>query len=196
MFLINDDFWEIRKTKQKGKGVFARKTISKGAIIGDYVGRLIDYKDIDPDEENKNLFLMYYSDTNGIYPDLNKPGIHLLNHSCSPNCFIYKYKDHTLAAAIKNIKKGEELTISYLLPPNECGKNCPHKCRCNSKNCKKTMHLTEDEYKKWQDFQEKKVKIKLNSEHKKNLKSFPNYPEVVPNNYIEKVNKLGIINKH
>lgn len=37
MFLIKDDFWQIKKTKEKGLGVFARKAIKKGTIVGDYL---------------------------------------------------------------------------------------------------------------------------------------------------------------
>ena len=41
MFLIKDDFWQIKKTKERGYGVFARKEIKAGTIIGDYLGKVI-----------------------------------------------------------------------------------------------------------------------------------------------------------
>ena len=81
MFLIPSNFWEIRETKNKGRGVFAKKPIPTGTIIGDYVGKLIQLNDVDFDKEKKNLYLMYYNDEIGIYPDLKKPGVYLINHS-------------------------------------------------------------------------------------------------------------------
>lgn len=178
MFLIPDSYWEIKKTKDKGKGVFAKKSILEGTLIGDYVGKLINLKDVDFDKEKKKLYLMYYNDETGIYPDLNIPGVYLINHSCSPNCWIIRLRNHTVVFALKNIKKGSELTISYLLPPKMNCNPCTHKCFCKSKNCTKTMHLTQSAYKKWQEFQAKedkreKPKTKRTVNELKLLKKYP-----------------------
>ena len=105
MFLLKENYWEVKDTKSKGRGVFARKTIGQGILIGDYVGKLVHLRDVNYDKEKENLYLMYYNDELGIYPNLKKPGVHLLNHSCSPNCWIIKFKRHTLVVALKNIKK-------------------------------------------------------------------------------------------
>jgi uncharacterized protein len=194
MFLLSEDYWEIRITKDKGRGVFACKSIPTGTIIGDYVGKLVQLYEVDFKKEKKNLYLMYYDDETGIYPDLKKPGIHLLNHSCSPNCWIYKFKRHTLAFALNNIASGEELTISYLLPPEINCHPCDHRCFCNSKNCTESMHLTEKKYKTWQNFQEKqKSKMDKISIKKSVLKPLLNYPMSVPKSYITKIIRLGII---
>ena len=158
MFLLKEDYWEIKETEGKGKGVFVKKPILEGTLIGDYVGKLIHLKDIDFDKEKKKLYLMYYNDEVGIYPDTDMPGVYLLNHSCSPNCWIIRLRNHTIVFALKNIGKGSELTISYLLPPKMNCKPCSHKCFCKSKSCTGSMHLTESGYKKWQEFQDKEGK--------------------------------------
>ncbi len=153
MFLLPEVYWEIKKTKNKGRGVFANKPIRQGVVIGDYVGKVVQLKDVDFEKEKKNLYLMYYDDETGIYPDLKKPGIYLLNHSCSPNCWITKFRNHTIVFALKNIRKGSELTISYLLPPKMTCNPCSHNCLCKSDSCTGSMHLTEDGYNTWQKFQ-------------------------------------------
>ena len=137
---------------------------------------------------------MCYFDEIGIYPDLNKPGIHLLNHSCSPNCWIYKYKTHTLVFALKNIQKDEEVTISYLLPPKMSCNNCRHNCYCGSKNCTGSMHLSEEKYRKWRNFQDKEErKVKTEKvKYKKALDPLAKYPKFVPKSYCTKVISLGI----
>ena len=113
MFLIPEDFWEVRKTAEKGLGVFAKKEILAGTVIGDYLGKVIKTAEYDLERDAKGLFLMYLNDSASIYPDLSKPGIHLLNHSCEPNCWIYCFRGHTLFFALRNIKKGEELYCHY-----------------------------------------------------------------------------------
>ena len=117
MFLLPEVYWEIKKTKNKGRGVFANKPIRQGVVIGDYVGKVVQLKDVDFEKEKKNLYLMYYDDETGIYPDLKKPDIYLLNHSCSPNCWMIRLKNHTIVFALENIRKGSELTLAYLPPP-------------------------------------------------------------------------------
>lgn len=187
MFLLKDDYWQIKKTKEKGYGVFAKKKINAGTIIGDYLGRVVKIAQYDLDNDKKGLYLMYFTDQASIYPNLKKPGIHLLNHSCTPNCWIYTYRGHTLFFALRNIEPGEELTISYLLSPNDgpC-KPCAHTCRCGSKFCTGTMHLSKDKYERWQKFQnEEKKKTKTEKfVFGKNLPKLTFYPKIIPNNPI------------
>lgn len=155
MFLIKNNYWQTRKTKEKGIGIFAKKEIYAGTVIGDYTGKVIETRKYDLEKDKEGLFLMYFTNEASIYPNLKKPGIHLLNHSCTPNCWIYLYSNHSLFFAVRNIKPGEELTISYLLSPKKDCSPCSHVCKCQSKLCTGTMHLSRDKYKKWQEFQNK-----------------------------------------
>lgn len=186
MFLINDNFWEIKKTKEKGLGVFAKKGIEAGTVVGDYLGKVIKTAQYDLDKDKEGLYLMYYSDDASIYPDLKKPGAHLLNHSCTPNCWIYIYKGHTLFFALKKIEPGEELTISYLLSPKDDCNPCTHDCKCSSEFCTGTMHLSKDKYRKWQKFQnsQKKKTKAAKVVFGKNLPKLASYPKSIPNNPI------------
>lgn len=183
MIFLEKSFWEVRKTKHKGKGIFAKKDIPKGIVIGDYIGRVLHPRDVD--WEKMETYLMYYSDEVCIYPNLKIPGMHLLNHSCYPNCFLYIYKGHTLAFTLRKILNGEELTISYLLPPrNKLEKKCNHKCMCGSKNCTKSMHLSVGAYKKWRKFQEQAGGKKAKVAYGKTLKLLLKYPKTVKDNPI------------
>lgn len=187
MFLIADDHWQVKKTKEKGFGIFAKKEIVAGTIVGDYLGKVIKTADYDLDRDKNGLFLMYYSNQKSIYPNLTKPGIHLLNHSCTPNCWMYIYRGHTLFFAIRKIKAGEELTISYLLSPKDKNCNpCTHNCICESSFCTGTMHMSRDKYEKWQKFQ-KNQKRKTKTAKAvigENLQKLASYPNINPNNPI------------
>ena len=182
MFLLKDDYWEIKKTKERGYGVFSKKEIKTGTVISDYLGKIINIAEYDLDDDKKGLYLMYFTDQASIYPDLPKPGPHLINHSCTPNCWIYIYHGHTLFFALKKIKPGEELTISYLLSPKDktCDP-CKHDCKCGSKFCTGTMHLTKNKYTLWRKFQDKeKKKTKIAKfTFDKNLPKLKFYPKII-----------------
>lgn len=186
MFLINTNSYQIKRAGKKGLGVFATKEIKKGTIIGDYLGKVDKTVNYDLKKDKKGLYLMYYSDEASIYPDLKKPGIHLINHSCTPNCWIYTYKGHTLFFALRNIERGEELTISYLLSPKKDCNPCTHACFCKSQFCTGTMHLTKAKYKLWQNFQNAQMKKTKNPkvEFGKNLPKLNHYPKIIPSNPI------------
>ena len=185
MFLLGNDYWEVKKTKEKGSGVFAKKEIAKGIIIGDYLGIVLRPQDAVVDEEN--FYLMYYSDQAVIAPDLKIPGPHLLNHSCMPNCWIYVYRGHTLLFSLRKIEIGEEMTLSYLLSPkDETCSPCVHNCKCGSSLCIGTMHLPQEKYEMWQKFQDQESKKtrKARVVFGKNLPKLKVYPKIIPNNPI------------
>ncbi|MFA6017097.1 MAG: SET domain-containing protein [Patescibacteria group bacterium] len=187
MFLLDDTYWKIKKTKEKGLGVFAKKEIKAGTVISDYLGKIINIAEYDLDEDKKGLYLMYFTDQASIYPDLTKPGPHLINHSCTPNCWIYIFHGHTLFFTLRKIEPGEELTISYLLSPKDKTCNpCVHDCKCESIFCTGTMHLSKDKYKKWQKFQnmmKRKTKT-AKFVFGKNLHKLASYPKIIPINPI------------
>jgi len=185
MFLIPQDFWQVKKTAHKGLGVFAAKKLTKGTVIGDYLGTVIKTSDYDFTLDQNGLFLMYYSDAASIYPDLSVPGIHLINHSCLPNCWIYNLNGHTLFFALRNIQVDEELTVSYLLSPKSKYCNpCRHICKCQSKNCTGSMHLSPEKFTIWQTFQDKHVKKtrKAGVVYGQTLPPLPKYPKSIPLN--------------
>jgi SET domain-containing protein len=191
MILLEDDYWEIRETKKKGRGIFSKKIILQGTVIGDYLGKIIHPQDAVVDEEN--FYLMYYHDQAAIAPDLKKPGVHLLNHSCVPNAFLYTHMGHTLAFALRNIAKNEELTIPYLLSPKDDFCNpCLHVCKCGSRKCSKTMHLEKDKYDKWREFNEKWTKRtkRKRISYGKELPMLADYPKTISPEYIRGVNRL------
>ncbi len=188
MIFLPKSYWQVKSTKNKGRGIFAKNKINKGTVIGDYTGRVVRTQDVDLNTEKENMYLMYYHDQASIYPDLTIPELHLVNHSCSPNCWVYSFHGHTLFFAIRDIKNGEELTIDYLLAPkSEFCNPCTHSCQCGSPNCRRTFHLDKDRFEKWRSFQnkhfgdDKKARIRYG----KNLKPLSKYPDKIDDEYIK-----------
>lgn len=187
MILLKGNLWEIKVTAKKGRGIFAAKDIPGGIIVGDYIGKVMRTA-IDDVAESDGLYLMYYSDQASILPsNLQEPGVHLINHACNPNCWMYIYRGHTLFFTLRLIFCGEELTISYLLSPRDALCNpCMHECYCGSDNCLKTMHLTAAQYDTWSNFSKKQSKKTKRAKirYGKNLAAFISYPKKIPDNSI------------
>lgn len=187
MFILSPEYWEVKQTKDKGKGVFAKKDIPAGVVIGDYVGKLIRIKEEDAYEANYGLYVMYYNDRASIFPDLKKDGIHLINHSCEPNCFMYSYKGRTLYFALRNIFKDEELTVSYMLSPidKDCSP-CTDACKCGSETCTSTQHVNQSTFDKWRAFDDKRTRdVKLpRVSFGKTLDKLPSYPKNISDHSI------------
>lgn len=190
MIFLSTKYWQVKKTKNKGHGIFAKITIPKGTVIGDYAGTVVRTKDVDLTQEAENMYLMYYHDQASILPDLTKPGLHLINHSCSPNSWVYTLKGHTLFFALREIKPGEELTIDYLLAPKTKFCNpCTHSCKCGTKKCRGSFHLSVSKFNVWRAFQDSITKKDKRERiiYGKILKLLSAYPTKISDSYFKSI---------
>lgn len=191
MILLPKAYWEVRDTLSKGHGLFAKKTLAKGTIIGDYIGKVLHPRDAIVDENN--FYLMYYHNRAAISPDLTKSGIHLLNHSCIPNCGLYIYRGHTLAFALRHISSNEELLLNYALAPKDdfC-EPCEHACLCGNLRCIGTMHLSQEVYVQWRKLTNTQAKETKRERirYGKALPVLDSYPKKIPEEYIKKVTEV------
>ena len=118
----------VKKSKIHGRGVFANKDFKKGEIVIKYnLKKLTKEKFNNLSEKEKH----YTSKENGEYLLFPSPERYV-NHSCSPNTNPINKCD----IAIKDIKKGEEITTDYS-KDNVPGLNM--RCNCGNKDCKKII---------------------------------------------------------
>ena len=129
-------------------------------MIGDYLGKIISY---DEDDDSSDLYSMEYGSDLLVLADKNTVGIHLINHSCVPNCGMYPYRDRMLYVSLRKIFAGEEITASYMIEPHK--DNPPYICLCGSPFCTGTWETT---HKKSQIFD-----IQVQAEIKKYFKKRP-----------------------
>ncbi len=116
----------------QGLGGFARKDISSGTRVIEYVGERIDKQESLRRCERSNEFIFTLNERCDI--DGNTPGnpARLINHSCSPNCDAEVDNEHIWIVANRDIRAGEELTFNYgfdLLDYRE------YPCWCGSASC-------------------------------------------------------------
>lgn len=140
--------WVVRNSAIHGRGVFAARTIRKGAEIIEYRGRRISMDEADnlPDSDPDNpfhTFLFELNDGRVIDAGVRGNSARWINHSCQPNCVPYEDDaGRVFIEAKRTIRAGEELAYDYKLnvpgrPSARLFAN--YACRCGAPRCRGTM---------------------------------------------------------
>lgn len=193
MFIIPGSQYAIKKTKDKGWGIFAAQDIEAGTIIGDYLGTIMPRDG--SDEREKGLYDMAGGLKYEILANPRKRGVHLINHSCANNCETYPYKGHILYFTLRKIFRGEELTANYSLYAPEEDVPCRlHACYCGSKFCNGTMHDDWRHFEEWEAFLKKQFGPwyrKIPGAYGSELLPLLRYPESIKKDYPKLFNIFG-----
>ena len=137
-------FWKKKKSIVHGSGLFAAQDIKKKSQVIEYIGEKVSKregdkradKQINKAKRNHNNGMVYVFELNQRYDiDGDFPYNHarLINHSCNPNCEVEIVNNRLWISAIKNIKKGSELSYNYGYSFDSDYKY--HQCKCRSLNC-------------------------------------------------------------
>lgn len=120
----------VKDSEIKGKGVFAARDFKKGeTVIVWHPKREISKEEMSSltvDEQNHTTYA-----GQGKYIVMGSPE-RFVNHSCDPNTYVEGKKD----IALRDIKKGEEITTDYSLNGID---DWEMECKCRSKNCRKIV---------------------------------------------------------
>ena len=119
----------IKKSKIQGKGVFAGINFKNGDIVMKWdTSMILTLKEAKRIPKRYRKYLVAYR---GKFI-ISAPPEKYLNHSCKPNTKVGNLCD----VAIRDIRKGEELTTDYSIdaPPQ-----LKMKCNCKNKKCKKII---------------------------------------------------------
>jgi len=134
----------VKKSKIHGEGIFAAKNIPKGAKIIEYVGKKLTKKESDERyEKHQELAKSNPKLVGSVYIfELNKKfdidgfvpynTARLINHGCKPNCESDIANDKIWITALRDIKKGEEISYDYGYDLESWEE---HPCKCGSANC-------------------------------------------------------------
>lgn len=119
----------VKKSRIHGKGIFANRDFKKGEIVTRW-DKSNDLTRTEIRKLPKHLRNHICEIEGGKYIIQKKPYCYV-NHSCKPNTKEGKGFD----IAIRNIKKGEEITSNY--GKSYFGETI--ECECGSKSCKKKI---------------------------------------------------------
>lgn len=126
---MRSDKVNISKSEIHGKGVFALHDFKKGEVVLHWdTSKTIPKNEFEAMPEKAKRYVNYLDSK---YVIMQEPERYV-NHSCNSNTTSQNFCD----IAIKDIKKGDEITANYIeaIPPNT-----EMKCNCGSKNCKKII---------------------------------------------------------
>jgi len=143
----NGNMIELRESTIQGCGVYAIVNIKKGKRIIEYTGERIT-----PEEENlryddetmekHHTFLFAVDEYTTIDAGVNGNEARFINHSCDPNCESVDEDGYIFIEAMKNIKKGEELTYDYAYENDEPVTQKlldRYPCYCGASKCRGTI---------------------------------------------------------
>tara|TARA_B100001027_G_scaffold212988_1_gene183049 strand:+ start:212 stop:661 length:450 start_codon:yes stop_codon:yes gene_type:complete len=128
--------YKIKKSKIDKNGLYANQNIQKGTKIIEYKGKIISVRqsEVSPKFDNgKAIYLFNINKKYDLDGDFKFNTARLINHSCDPNCEVFGSGLKIWVYAMKNIKKGEELSYDYGFSYDDNYKAYP--CRCGSKIC-------------------------------------------------------------
>lgn len=121
----------IGKSNIHGKGIIAACDLNKDEKLFHIKGKIIDFVVKNKKDALSGPLMIGYGKNKWIDPDdFSK----YLNHSCNPSCGI---KGRITLIAMRNIKKGEEITIDYSI--TEMEPLWEMKCKCGAKQCRKII---------------------------------------------------------
>src|SRR4051812_25270453 len=108
----HSDLVFIKRIRGKGRGVFARTAIQEGTVIERVPVLVIPIKEFVGGLKNPSLCKYFYIWTKGkVAISLGYGTIY--NHSFAPNADYFHHPGTILYKAIRDIAKGEEITINY-----------------------------------------------------------------------------------
>ena len=128
--------YKIKKSKIDKNGLYASCNIKKGTKIIEYKGKIISVKksETDPKFDNeKAIYLFNINKRFDLDGDFKFNIARLINHSCDPNCEVFGKGLKVWVYAMKDIRKGDELSYDYGFSYDENFRQFP--CNCRSKKC-------------------------------------------------------------
>ncbi|MBL8961530.1 MAG: SET domain-containing protein-lysine N-methyltransferase [Gemmatimonadetes bacterium] len=137
----------VKRSRIQGRGGWATRDIKKGEWIVEYVGEKITWAEsdrrYDDEKMSRHHTFLFTLDKRYVIDAANEGNdARYINHSCDPNCEAVITKGHIYIAALRNIKKGEELFYDYSYARDKNTTEEDEKlyvCRCGSAKCRGTI---------------------------------------------------------
>ncbi len=125
----------VRRVLGMERGVFATKSLKKGTLVAMFNGPSFRAKKCSLLPNVPPLYIRDHAIQYSNNKWIDSKGIgRYLNHSCEPNCGI---KEKFTIIAMRDIKKGEQLTFDYDMTENSDWEMI---CKCKSAHCRGLIH--------------------------------------------------------
>jgi len=124
---------EVKSSRIDGRGLFARRRIQARLKIGELLGEQISVPEARRRARRRRRFaIVDIGDGSAIDATQTDNFFRYLNHSCSPNAFIRIGYGHVEFYALRDLRKGEEITCDY----GDRSHDGRLRCRCGNVGCR------------------------------------------------------------
>jgi SET domain-containing protein len=122
----------IRRSRIHRYGVYAGEKIPKNRKVIEYTGERVNRREAKRRAEGEHTYLFAVDPYWTLDGACGGSGAEIINHSCEPNLISRVMKGHVLYMSLREIAKGEELTVDY-----NFGKDVEKvQCSCGAKKCR------------------------------------------------------------
>jgi SET domain-containing protein len=129
---LGNEFLEIRQSVIHGTGGYARRDIPAGTLVIEYVGERISKEESNRRCEAENEYIFTIDEQWDLDGKVSWNPARFINHSCEPNCEAEWDEGRIFINALRDIKRGEELTFNYNYDLEDYK---AHPCRCGTRDC-------------------------------------------------------------
>jgi SET domain-containing protein len=118
-------------------GIYAAEPIPARRKVIEYTGERISRRETKKRAERALNYLFTLDKYWTIDGSVNGSGAQFINHCCEPNLVARIVQGHIIYVALRDIKRGEELTVDYHFDKDV--ERVP--CGCGALNCRGTINL-------------------------------------------------------
>lgn len=123
---------KVGRSRLVGRGLFAGTPIPRRAKIGEYEGEVIGLREARRRAKGRAVIAIVELERHAIDGAVTRHGFRFINHSCEPNTFMRCTPERAEFYALRDIARGEELTVDYI----ESQHGGRLRCRCGAGNCR------------------------------------------------------------
>ena len=122
----------VAASKVVGRGLFAGTRIPARAKVGEFEGEVIGLREARRRAKGRRIVAIVELERHALDATHMKHGFRFINHSCEPNTFFRCTPERAEIYALREIARGEELTVDY----GESQHEGRLPCRCGARGCR------------------------------------------------------------
>jgi SET domain-containing protein len=123
----------VAPSKIVGKGLFAGNAIGARAKVGEFEGEAIGLREARRRARGRSTIAIVELERHALDATRSKRGFRFINHSCAPNTYIRCTPERAEFYALRDIARGEELTVDY----GESHHDGELACQCGATRCRR-----------------------------------------------------------
>jgi len=126
------DALTVGRSRVAGRGLFAGTPIARRAKIGEFEGEAIGLREARRRAKGRSVIAIVELERHALDASRTRRGFRYINHSCEPNTFMRCTAERAEFYALRDIARGEELTVDYGASHHD-GRL---RCRCGAPGCR------------------------------------------------------------